>query len=43
MAKEGVAVPSSRLVAIDWLRGLVMVLMTLDHYAFDAAKVPLLA
>jgi uncharacterized membrane protein len=31
MAKDGAVAQGARLVAIDWLRGLVMVLMTLDH------------
>jgi uncharacterized membrane protein len=40
MAEQGAAQASNRLVAVDWLRGLVMVLMTLDHSsdAFNAGR-----
>jgi len=40
MAKSGEVVQGSRFLAIDWMRGLVMVLMTLDHSsdAFNAGR-----
>lgn len=40
MAKNGAVAQESRLVAIDWRRGVVMVLRTLDHWsgAFNAGR-----
>jgi len=40
MTRSGAVIPGARLLALDWMRGLVMVLMTVDHAsgAFNAGR-----